>query len=71
MIPSAILIKQNMKTGYQPVTVISLSIALHHMNMSLPVILPLLLMKSLDHWYQKGQNIRNDILSIGTSTEKI
>ncbi len=56
--------------GYHPVTVTSPSIAMHHMDMSLRVILRLLIIKSLDHWYQKDQNIGNKILSTGTLTKE-
>ncbi len=41
-----------------------------HMDMSLRVILTLLIIKSLDHWYQKDQNIGNKTLSTGTLTKE-
>ncbi len=56
--------------GYHPVTVTSPSIAMHHMDMSLWVILTLLIIKSFDHLYQKDQNIRNKTLSTGTLTKE-
>ncbi len=52
------------------VTVSSPRIAMHHMDMSLWVILTLLIIKSLDHWYQKNQNIGNKTLSTGTLTKE-
>ncbi len=60
-----------MEVGYHPLNVIIHSTFMHHMALSLQVILTSLLMKSLHHWYQKDQNIENKILSTGILTKEI